>query len=167
VLIPDGGLIANILHAVGQPPIPLLSHPDLVLPAIALTTVWWCLGLPMMLYLAALQQVPAELYEAAALDKTSPWKALTHITLPSIRRTLVLVVIIQCVLQFQLFGQAQLLTQGGPSGSSRPIVLFIYEVGFRRWDIGYAAAASEILFGLILVATVLQYVTTREKEAVR
>jgi multiple sugar transport system permease protein len=167
VLIPDGGLIANILHAVGKPPIPLLSHPDLVLPAIALTTVWWCLGLPMMLYLAALQQVPAELYEAAALDKASPWKALTRITLPSIRRTLVLVVIIQCVLQFQLFGQAQLLTQGGPNGASRPIVLFIYEVGFRRWDIGYAAAASEILFGLILVATVLQYVTTREKDAVR
>ena len=76
-------------------------------------------------------------------------------------------VIIQCVLQFQLFGQAQLLTQGGPNGASRPIVLFIYEVGFRRWDIGYAAAASEILFGLILVATVLQYVTTREKEAAR
>ena len=61
----------------------------------------------------------------------------------------------------------QLLTQGGPNGASRPIVLFIYEVGFRRWDIGYAAAASEILFGLILVATVLQYVTTREKDTVR
>ena len=167
VLVPDGGLIANLLHVVGRPPIPLLSHPDLVLPAIALTTVWWCVGLPMMLYLAALQQVPAELYEAAALDKAGWWKTLTRVTLPSIQRTIVLVVIIQVVLQFQLFGQAQLLTQGGPNGASRPIVLFIYEVGFRRWDIGYAAAASEILFGLILVATVAQYVTTRGKEAGR
>ena len=167
VLIPDGGLIANMLQAVGRPPIPLLSHPDLVLPAIALTTVWWCIGLPMMLYLAALQQVPAELYEAAALDRASWWKTLTRITLPSIKRTIVLVVIIQCVLQFQLFGQAQLLTQGGPNGASRPIVLFIYEVGFRRWDVGYAAAASEILFGLILVATVAQYLTTRGTEAGR
>ena len=59
------------------------------------------------------------------------------------------------------------MTQGGPNGASRPIVLFIYEVGFRRWDIGYAAAASEILFGLILVATILQYVTTRDKAASR
>jgi multiple sugar transport system permease protein len=167
VLIPDGGLIANILQAMGRPPLPLLSHPDLVLPAIALTTVWWCLGLPMMLYLAALQQVPAELYEAAALDKAGPWKTLTRVTLPSIRRTIVLVVIIQCVMQFQLFGQAQLLTQGGPNGASRPIVLFIFEVGFRRWDIGYAAAASEILFGLILIATILQYVTTRDRETAR
>jgi multiple sugar transport system permease protein len=164
VLIPDGGLIANLLQAVGQPPIPFLSHPDLVLPAIALTTIWWCLGLPMMLYLAALQQVPAELYEAAALDNAGRWKTLTRVTLPSIRRTVILVVIIQCVLQFQLFGQAQLLTQGGPNGASRPIVLFIYEVGFRRWDIGYAAAASEVLFGIILIATLAQYLTTRGRE---
>ncbi|MDB5457258.1 MAG: hypothetical protein JWP92_2843 [Caulobacter sp.] len=167
VLIPDGGLIANLLHLAGRPPIPLLSHPDLVLPAIALTTVWWCLGLPMMLYLAALQQVPAELYEAAALDNAGRWKTLTHVTLPSIRRTIVLVVIIQCVLQFQLFGQAQLLTQGGPNGASRPIVLFLYEVGFRRWDIGYAAAASEILFAVILIATLAQYLTSRGKGAER
>jgi multiple sugar transport system permease protein len=66
-------------------------------------------------------------------------------------------VIIQIVLQFQLFGQAQLMTQGGPNGASRPLVLFIYEVGFRRWDIGYAAAASQILFAIILVAAMAQY----------
>src|SRR5262245_52147799 len=67
VLIPDGGLIANGLHAIGADPIPFLDDPDLVLPAIAITTIWWCIGLPMMLYLAALQQIPAEIYEAAAL----------------------------------------------------------------------------------------------------
>jgi multiple sugar transport system permease protein len=164
VLVPDGGLLANLMHAVGQPALPLVSHPDLVLPAIALTTIWWCIGLPMMLYLAALQQVPAELYEAAALDNAGRWKTLTRVTLPSIRRTVVLVVIIQCVLQFQLFGQAWLMTQGGPNGASRPIVLFIYEVGFRRWDIGYAAAASEVLFAIILIATVAQYLTARSRE---
>jgi multiple sugar transport system permease protein len=164
VLIPDGGLLANGLHAIGADPIPFLDDPDLVLPAIAITTIWWCIGLPMMLYLAALQQIPPEIYEAAALDRAGPWTRLWNITLPLIRRTVALVVIIQIVLQFQLFGQAQLMTQGGPNGASRPLVLFIYEVGFRRWDIGYAAAASQILFAIILVAAMAQYFVSRSRE---
>ena len=164
VLISDGGLIANGLEAAGQSPIPFLDDPSLVLPAIALTTVWWCLGLPMMIFLAALQQVPRELYEAAALDRAGPFTRLWRITLPSIRRAVALVVVIQIVLQFQLFGQAQLMTQGGPNGASRPIVLFIYEVGFRRWDIGYAAAASQILFAIILMAAMVQFLIARTRE---
>ena len=164
VLISDGGLIANGLEASGQSPIPFLDDPSLVLPAIALTTVWWCLGLPMMIFLAALQQVPKELYEAAALDRAGPFTRLWRITLPSIRRAVALVVVIQIVLQFQLFGQAQLMTQGGPNGASRPIVLFIYEVGFRRWDIGYAAAASQILFAIILMAAMVQFLIARTRE---
>ena len=164
VLISDGGLIANGLEASGQSPIPFLDDPNLVLPAIALTTVWWCLGLPMMIFLAALQQVPKELYEAAALDRAGPFTRLWRITLPSIRRAVALVVVIQIVLQFQLFGQAQLMTQGGPNGASRPIVLFIYEVGFRRWDIGYAAAASQILFAIILMAAMVQFLIARTRE---
>ncbi|MFN3537942.1 MAG: carbohydrate ABC transporter permease [Brevundimonas sp.] len=164
VLISDGGLIANGLEASGQSPIPFLDDPNLVLPAIALTTVWWCLGLPMMIFLAALQQVPKELYEAAALDRAGPLTRLWRITLPSIRRAVALVVVIQIVLQFQLFGQAQLMTQGGPNGASRPIVLFIYEVGFRRWDIGYAAAASQILFAIILMAAMVQFLISRTRE---
>ena len=164
VLISDGGRIANGLEATGQSPIPFLDDPSLVLPAIALTTVWWCLGLPMMIFLAALQQVPKELYEAAALDRAGPLTRLWRITLPSIRRAVALVVVIQIVLQFQLFGQAQLMTQGGPNGASRPIVLFIYEVGFRRWDIGYAAAASQILFAIILMAAMVQFLIARTRE---
>lgn len=163
VLISDGGLIANGLVAAGQSPIPFLDDPDLVMPAIALTTVWWCVGLPMMIFLAALQQVPRELYEAAALDRAGPFTRLWRITLPSIRRAVALVVVIQIVLQFQLFGQAQLMTQGGPNGASRPIVLFIYEVGFRRWDIGYAAAASQILFAIILMAAMAQFFIARSR----
>ena len=73
--------------------------------------------------------------------------------------------IIEVVLQFQLFGQAQLMTLGGPNNASRPIVLFIYEVGFMRWDVGYAVAAGQILFGLILIAALAQYSVARRKEA--
>lgn len=164
VLMPDGGFIANVRGMFGFDPIPFLSDPNLVMISMAIITVWWCLGLPMMLYLSALQQVPQDIYEAAALDNASWFKTLTHITLPSISRTVVLVVIMQCVLQFQLFGQPQLITQGGPNGASRPIVLFIFEVGFRRWDIGYAAAASQILFAIILIVTLVQYFVVQPRK---
>ena len=161
VLVPDGGLIANLLTRAGISPIPFLSNARLALPAIAITTIWWCIGLPMMLFLAALQQVPKDLYEAAALDNAGWWRTLFRITLPSIRRTAAVVVIIEIILQFQLFGQAQIMTLGGPNNASLPIVLFIYQIGFQRWDIGYAAAASEILFCMILVAALTQYFVTR------
>jgi len=164
VLIPDGGMVATGLEAIGQAPIPFLNDTRLVMPAIALTTIWWCIGLPMVLFLAALQQVPRDLYEAAALDGAGWFKTLWRITLPSISRTFILVLIIEIILQFQLFGQPQLMTLGGPNNASRPIVLFIYETGFRRWDLGYAAAASQILFAMILVAAAAQYWVTRRKE---
>ena len=164
VLISDGGLIANGFEAVGLAPLPFLDHPSLVLSAIATTTVWWCLGLPMMIFLAALQQIPGDLYEAAALDNAGPWSRLWGVTLPAIRRSVALVVIIQAILQFQLFGQPYLMTQGGPNGASRPLVLFIYEVGFRRWDIGYAAATSQVLFVIILIAAMAQFFVVRGRE---
>jgi multiple sugar transport system permease protein len=164
VFITDGGFISNVRAVFGKPPMPFLSDEHLALPAIAITTIWWCLGLPMMLFLAALQQVPRELYEAAALDNAGRWKTLWNVTLPSIRRTFAVVVIIEIVLQFQLFGQAQLMTLGGPNNASRPIVLFIYEVGFMRWDVGYATAASEVLFALILMAAMAQYFLSRRRE---
>jgi len=164
IFIPDRGLLTNVLGWFGQDPVVFLTNPDRALPAVAIATVWWGIGLPMMLFLAALQQIPRELYEAAALDNASRWRSFWKITLPSIRRTLVLVIIIQIVLQFQVFGQAQLMTQGGPNNASRPIVLFIYETGFRRWDLGYAAAASEVLFGLILIAAMIQYLVSRRRD---
>jgi multiple sugar transport system permease protein len=161
VLIPDGGLVAGILRRIGLPPIPFLSDAHLAMPALAIVTIWWCIGLPMMLFLAALQQVPADLYEAAALDNAGRWRTLMRITLPSIRRTALVVVVIEIILQFQLFGQAQIMTLGGPNNASLPIVLFIYQIGFQRWDIGYAAAASEILFCIILIAAMTQFFVSR------
>lgn len=168
VLTPDAGLIAKMLTAAGLEPIPFLSHPDLTVPAIAITTIWWGLGLPMMLFLAGLQQIPQDMYEAAALDRASRWTTFTRITLPSLRRTTILVVMLQTAAQLQIFGQAQLLTSGGPSGSSRPIVLYIYEIAFGRWELGYAVAAAEVLFVLVLALTLVQYwYSTRKDEAAR
>ena len=157
ILTPDAGLVAKGLQAMGREPIPFLSDPNLTIPALAITTIWWCVGLPMMLFLAGLQQIPGDIYEAAALDRAGRWTTFRRITLPSIRRTLILVVMLQTAAQLQLFGQAQLLTAGGPSGASRTIVLYIFESAFGRWELGYATAAAEILFVLILGITLIQY----------
>jgi multiple sugar transport system permease protein len=159
ILTPDAGLMAELLEAVGADPIPWLSHPDLTIPALAITTIWWSVGLPMMLFLAGLQQIPEDMYEAAALDRAGKWTTFRKITLPSLKRTTVLVVMLQTAAQLQIFGQAQLLTAGGPSGASRPIVLYIYEVSFGRWELGYATALAEMLFLLIIAVTLIQYWT--------
>jgi multiple sugar transport system permease protein len=100
------------------------------------------------------------MYEAAALDNAGRWMTFSRITLPSLRRTVVLVVMLQTAAQLQLFGQSQLLTAGGPSGASRTAVLFLFETAFGRWELGYASAAAEVLFLIILAVTITQYWAT-------
>jgi len=163
VFIPNVGLLSTIYGWFGATAPAFISDPDLAMIGIAIATVWWCIGLPMMLFLSALQQIPQDIYEAAALDNANRWQTLRSITLPSIKRTFILVVIVQIVLQFQLFGQAWLMTRGGPNNLTKPIVLYIYDTAFRRWDLGMGAAASEILFVLILIAAMAQYLVTRNK----
>lgn len=157
VLAPDAGLLGDLWTALGWEPLPFLSNEHYVLPALALTTVWWSVGFPMLLFLAGLQQIPEDMYEAAALDNAGRWTTFWRITLPSLRRTLVLVIMLQTAAQLQLFGQSQLLTAGGPSGASRTAVLFLFESAFGRWELGYASAAAEVLFLIILAVTLAQY----------
>ena len=164
VLTPDAGLLAEVYETLGLQPLPFLSDPDLALPSLAVTTIWWSIGLPMMLFLAGLQQIPEDIYEAAALDRASRWTTFWKVTLPSLRRTVVLVVMLQTAAQLQMFGQAQLLTAGGPGGASRPVVLFIYETAFGRWELGYASATAQVLFALILIATLIQYRAATARE---
>jgi multiple sugar transport system permease protein len=160
VLAPDAGLLGEAWKALGWEPLPFLSDVHLVLPAIAITTIWWSVGFPMLLFLAGLQQIPADMYEAAALDNANRWTTFWRITIPSLRRTLILVVMLQTAAQLQLFGQSQLLTAGGPSGASRTAVLFLFESAFGRWELGYASAAAEVLFLIILAVTLTQYWAT-------
>lgn len=167
VFMPDGGLLPNILAELGWEPIAVLDMEQLALPAMAIATIWWCLGFPMMLFLAALTQVPRDLYEAATLDHAGRWTTFRRITLPAIRRTFAVVVAIEVVLQLQLFGQAQLMTQGGPNNASRPLVMFIYETSFRQWDVGYAAAASQVLFMVILLVVMLQWLLANKHRGQR
>jgi len=165
VLIPEGGLAAVVAKAVGEQPVAFLSEPALAMPAIAVTTIWWGIGLPMVLFLAGLQQIPRDLYEAAALDQASKARMLFSITLPALRRTIALVIVVGIILQFQLFGQPHLMTGGGPNNSTRPIVLFIYETGWKQWQLGYAAAAAQVLFAIIAMAAMAQYYLSSRKDA--
>ena len=166
MLAPDAGFLGFVAKAFGAEPLPFLSDEHLVLPALAITTIWWSVGFPMLLFLAGLQQIPEDMYEAAALDNAGRWTTFWRITLPSLRRTVVLVVMLQTAAQLQLFGQSQLLTAGGPSGASRTAVLFLFETAFGRWELGYASAAAEVLFLLILAVTLTQYwATGRNSEA--
>jgi len=160
MLAPDAGLLGYLAKAVGAAPPPFLSDAHLVLPALAITTIWWSVGFPMLLFLAGLQQIPEDMYEAAALDNASRWTTFRRITVPSLRRTLVLVVMLQTAAQLQLFGQSQLLTAGGPSGASRTAVLFLFETAFGQWQLGYTSAAAEVLFLIILAVTITQYWAT-------
>jgi multiple sugar transport system permease protein len=156
VLSTDRGLIAPIFRALGQDPINFVGSPTWAMPSIALATLWWGVGLPMALFLAALGSIPRELYEAAELDHASRWTTFWRITLPAIRHTLMLVLVLQIVGQFQVFGQAQLMTNGGPSGSTRTLVLYIYDTAFRDWFVGQAAAMALALFAMMLVFSMLQ-----------
>jgi len=155
-LMPDRGLVAQFAAALGWPEISLLTSEQLALPTVAAVTVWWIIGLPMMLFLSALQQIPHELYEAAALDNASRWRTLTRVTLPSLKRTLMLVAVIEVIRQCQVYPQIMLLTNGGPNNSSRPIVQFIFEQGFVQLTLGYATAASQVLFAVLLVGVSIQ-----------
>ena len=167
MLAPDAGLLGETWKVLGWEPLPFLSDPHLVLPALAITTIWWSVGFPMLLFLAGLQQIPQDMYEAAALDNSTSWTTFWRITVPALRRTLILVVMLQTAAQLQLFGQSQLLTAGGPSGASRTAVLFLFESAFGRWELGYASAAAEFLFLIILAVTLTQYWATSRAEAGR
>jgi multiple sugar transport system permease protein len=156
VLSADNGLLVPLFRWFGMQPVNFLGHPTLAMPAIAMTTLWWGVGLPMALFLAALSQIPEELYEAAELDHAGRFTVLTRITLPSIRHTIILVLVLQIVAQFQIFGQAFIMTQGGPANKTRTLVQYIYETSFRDWQVGYASAMSFGLFILMLGFTMLQ-----------
>ena len=164
VLNPDQGLIAHTLHSVGLEPVAFLADRDWAMPALVVTTLWWSAGLPMALFLAGLQQIPPEVYEAARLDNASRWAVLRHITLPALARTTLLVVVLQTIMHLQVFGQPLLMTRGGPSNSTRPLVQLIYETSFRDWRSGYASAVSMVLFSLMFCVALMQLRLSRQEK---
>jgi multiple sugar transport system permease protein len=160
---PRQGLIANITQAVGGTPINWLTDQQFAMAAIVIATIWWSLGIAMILFLAGLQDISKDLYEAAALDNATGARAFWYITLPNLKRTITVVVILQIILHFQVFGQSHLMTQGGPNDSTQVLVRYIYQTGFRDSELGRASAMAVFLFVIMGCFSIIQFVVGREK----
>lgn len=160
---PRQGLIANITQAVGGTPINWLTDQQFAMAAIVIATIWWSLGIAMILFLAGLQDISKDLYEAAALDNATGVRAFWYITLPNLKRTITVVVILQIILHFQVFGQSHLMTQGGPNDSTQVLVRYIYQTGFRDSELGRASAMAVFLFVIMGCFSIIQFVVGREK----
>ena len=144
------------LSQLGIPAVDWLGDPRWAMPAIILFAVWKNFGYNMLIFIAGLQAIPQELYEAAYLDGAGAWRRFRHVTLPMLGPTLVFVGLITMIGFFQLFAEPYVMTQGGPLRSTTSMVLLMYEEGFRWWRMGYAAAVTFVLFLVILVFMLLQ-----------
>ncbi|HJU87811.1 MAG TPA: sugar ABC transporter permease [Gemmatimonadaceae bacterium] len=153
---PDYGLINYALGFIGIGPIDWLGDPTWAMPAIILLAVWKNFGYNMLIFIAGLQSIPGELYEAANLDGATGWQRFWHITLPMLGPTMLFVGVVTMIGFFQLFAEPYVMTQGGPLKSTTSLVLFMYEEGFRWWRMGFAASIAFVLFVIILAATLLQ-----------
>ena len=161
---PRQGLIANVTDLFGSSPIVWLTDERFAMAAIVITTIWWSLGIAMILFLAGLQDISSDLYEAAALDNATGVQAFWHITLPNLKRTITLVVVLQIILHFQVFGQSHLMTQGGPNDTTQVLVRYIYQTAFRDSELGRASAMAVFLFIIMGGFSVIQFLVGREEE---
>ncbi|MGH7491396.1 MAG: carbohydrate ABC transporter permease [bacterium] len=153
---PRFGLLNYALGFFGVAPIDWLGDPFWAMPAIILMSIWKSFGYNMIIFVAGLQNIPTQLYEAARMDGANAWQQFKSITLPMLAPTTVFVSIIAMIANFQLFTEPYVMTQGGPVNSTLSIVLLMYQQGFRWWNLGYAAAIAFVLFGVILLGSLLQ-----------
>ncbi|WP_203135438.1 carbohydrate ABC transporter permease [Microbacterium sp. JZ31] len=161
---PQIGAANAILEAFGLEPLAWLQNPDTNMNAIIIATVWWTVGFNFLLYLAALQNIPAQQYEAASLDGAGPLRQLWSITLPQLAPVTVLIVMLQILASLKLFDQAYQMLGGVASDTTRSIVQYMYEAGFVGYRFGYSAAISYVFFALIIVIGVAQALITRRRK---
>lgn len=154
---PEFGFFNQALQFLGIPSISWLGTAKYAMPSIAMTTIWWTVGFNVILYLAGLQQISPTFYEAAIIDGAGPLQRLWHITVPLLRRTHALVIVLQIIASLKIFGQVYIMTNGGPHGSTRVLVQYIYENAFRYFKMGYAQAMAVVLFFLMFVISVIQF----------
>jgi multiple sugar transport system permease protein len=158
------GLINYGLQAIGLPAIDWLGDPHWAMPAIILFAVWKNFGYNMIIFLAGLQSIPVDLYEAARIDGASAWQQLRYITLPALAPIVLLVSILTTAGYFQLFAEPYVMTQGGPLQSTVSVLYFMYEEGFKWWNLGFASAIAFLLFLLMFAVTMVQLYVSRTRE---
>ena len=150
------GLLNYALGGIGIDPIDWLGDPHFSMPAIIVFAVWKNFGYNMIIFLAGLQSIPEELYEAARIDGASVWRQFASVTLPMLAPVVMLVGILTIAGYFQLFAEPYVMTQGGPLQSTVSVLYFMYEEGFKWWNLGSASAVAFVLFLLIFAVTALQ-----------
>jgi len=143
-----------------------LNSTKLAFPAIMLLSIWQGVGFQMVIYLAGLQDIPDELYEAAQVDGANRWQQFWNVTLPQLRNTTIFVVIATTILAFKLFTQVWVMTRGGPQEATMTAMILVYKEGFKQLRVGYASAISIVFFLIVLGVSLLQRVFLREERTV-
>jgi multiple sugar transport system permease protein len=157
VLNPDQGLLNLALGSLGIEGPNWLADPVLAMPSIIAMAVWRNLGFSMVIFLAGLQTIPAQLYEAASIDGASRWQAFRHVTLPMLRPTILFITVVTTIGYLQLFEEPFVMTDGGPLDKTLSISMYMYQQGFEFFHQGYAAAIAWILFLIVAVVAFVQF----------
>ncbi len=161
----EKGLLNHALQALGivDAPVAFLTDPATALFAVMAVTLWSGMGYYMVIYLAGLQVIPKSLYEVARLEGVNAWQQFWHITVPLLRPAMAVVAVMSSIAAMKVFEEIYVMTQGGPMGSSKTLVFFIYETAFVEFEMGLAAAAGMALFAITLALSLLQLHLLRRK----
>lgn len=160
----NAGLINYYIVKFGGKAIPWLTTLPWAWIALVLLTVWWTVGGNMLLFLAGLQDIPASLYEAGDIDGANGWQKFTNITLPSLRRTLLFVIVMTSLNQFNVFGQPLMTTGGGPGGETKVLIMYIREVAFSQYRMGSASAMAIVMGLAMLLFSIIQFKVLQPKK---
>jgi len=166
---PGEGLINQMISFISfgkLGPYNWLNDTALALPAIMILSVWQGVGFQMVIYLAGLQGIPDELYEAGRVDGANAWQQFWQITIPQLRNTTIFVIISTTILAFKLFTQVWVMTKGGPQGATKTIIVLLYEEGFKMLRVGYASSIGVLFFLIVLAVSLIQRIYLKEERAV-
>jgi multiple sugar transport system permease protein len=157
------GLVNYYLSFLGIDDVPWLTSTRFSLIGVSIASIWWDLGLAFVLFLAALQDIPGEIIDAARVDGANRWQRFRHVILPHLRNVISMVVTLQLIATLRIFSQVYVMTNGGPASSSSSPIHYIYNLAIVRNLFGYASAVSLLLFALILAVTIVQRFVIRER----
>ena len=159
------GIINTYLQQLGLPIVGWLSDPQLALFSIIIVNIWWSVGFNTVTFLAAIQGIPEELYQAAQVDGASPFQCFRYITIPQLQPIILYVTVLCAANSFQMFDEAYVITQGGPLGSTTTLVYQIYTEAFKSFRLGYSAALSVITCAIIILITLVQMRVNKRRDA--